>query len=274
MNKNDRAILLGLTIGDGSIGVNKTGSPHPLGTCSLQIEHSEKQREYVEHKCNLLHSILGGKKPNIRENIHRVKGKEHKSFAFSKGHKVFRLVRRALYTNNRKVITRRVLDYLNPQAIALWYMDDGFYRRNGRKTGRQLVINTYVSFEENEIIRKYFEETHSISFRQQYHKREDKFVIECTRRENIDRFIKLVEPFIISSMRYKIDISLHPNFVPVNELPNLARGERNSQTKLTEAQVRAIRADKRPQPMIASDYGVSQASISDIKCFRTWKHIV
>jgi hypothetical protein len=52
-----------------------------------------------------------------------------------------------------------------------------------------------------------------------------------------------------------------------------ARGEAMGAARLTAAQVLEIRAAVGPQSVLASRYGVSQATISDIKCRRTWKHL-
>jgi hypothetical protein len=51
-----------------------------------------------------------------------------------------------------------------------------------------------------------------------------------------------------------------------------AHGE-TSYSKLTEDQVRAIRADSRSQSKIAADYGVVQQTVFDIKHHKTWKHL-
>lgn len=50
-------------------------------------------------------------------------------------------------------------------------------------------------------------------------------------------------------------------------------GEANPHAKLTEAEVRAIRSDARPQCVIASDYGMSPAAISQIKNRTRWAHL-
>ena len=50
-------------------------------------------------------------------------------------------------------------------------------------------------------------------------------------------------------------------------------GEYNGSSKLTEAQVIAIRADVRIQSKIAKDYEVSQVLISKIKSRKAWSHI-
>jgi len=51
------------------------------------------------------------------------------------------------------------------------------------------------------------------------------------------------------------------------------RGERCAAAKLTEAQVRAIRADNRLQREIAAEYGVRENTISRIKSRQRWAHI-
>ena len=51
------------------------------------------------------------------------------------------------------------------------------------------------------------------------------------------------------------------------------RGEQCAAAKLTEAQVRAIRADTRLQREIAAEYGVRENTISRIKSGKRWAHI-
>lgn len=51
-------------------------------------------------------------------------------------------------------------------------------------------------------------------------------------------------------------------------------GEKNGQSKLTEEQVRTIRADTRTSYTICKEYRVSSATIRDIKCRKTWSHVV
>lgn len=51
------------------------------------------------------------------------------------------------------------------------------------------------------------------------------------------------------------------------------RGESHAGSKLTADQVRAIRADNRPQPQIAADYGITQSHVSTIKNRHAWRHV-
>jgi hypothetical protein len=48
------------------------------------------------------------------------------------------------------------------------------------------------------------------------------------------------------------------------------RGARNSHCKLTEDQVRAIRADMRTQNEIAGEYEITQQNVSNIKSRKNW----
>jgi hypothetical protein len=52
-----------------------------------------------------------------------------------------------------------------------------------------------------------------------------------------------------------------------------ARGAKNGATKLSPAQVLAVRLDCRSCKSIARDYGVAPSLISSIKSRRHWKHI-
>ena len=51
------------------------------------------------------------------------------------------------------------------------------------------------------------------------------------------------------------------------------RGENHGLAKLTNDQVRAIRSDKRPQKMIAADYGVRPNTVSKIRARKSWSHV-
>lgn len=57
--------------------------------------------------------------------------------------------------------------------------------------------------------------------------------------------------------------------------PSQVRGERNSCSKLTEADVRAIRtlAGTKTHAEIAAEFGVSPAAVSHIINRRNWKHV-
>lgn len=53
----------------------------------------------------------------------------------------------------------------------------------------------------------------------------------------------------------------------------VSRGEKHGRAKLTEAQIREIRASPGPSRIIAEKYGVSGRQVRDIRAGRVWRHV-
>lgn len=187
-NKEKRAILLGLAIGDGNIYCNKRGA-------GITIRHCDAQLDYLKHKVSLLEAIY---KTPIK--IIRVQNGNQ----ISKGDcKHFRIYRKWLYPNGIKTISR-VLKFLTIQSIALWYMDDGSLtakKRDGKIHSYELTLNTYVDKEENQKIIDWFLSNYNIRFTQT--KGKGKYRLRMGTRE-ARRFCSLIRPYIIPSMEYKL----------------------------------------------------------------------
>lgn len=146
MEKNQRAILYGLAIGDGHISYRKRlkDGKYPYEHAELIIGHGEKQKEYLEYKAQLLHSIFGGNKPKVAEVSHTLKatGKTYKGFRLAKTNPYFRQMHRVLYRENKtKQITGQVLSYCDEVSLALWFMDDGSITANHNKSGEVTSLN-------------------------------------------------------------------------------------------------------------------------------------
>ena len=86
MNNKTRAVLYGMAIGDGSISYRtrlKDGKYKYIES-ALTIAHGPKQKEYLEYKRDLIHSLMGGVKINIRKNTHKIGDKEYNTYSFGK----------------------------------------------------------------------------------------------------------------------------------------------------------------------------------------------
>lgn len=194
MKNRKKAILIALAIGDGHIHKDPKSK-----SCKLIIKHSSKQREFIEYKRNLLHSLIGGKKPKL----HNINNNGYPGIYFTKAHKYFRVIRKWLYKNKSKLITRYLLNKLTLEAIAIWYMDDGNLsskKRNGKIHAYELFLNTHVSKEENQVIIDYFKEVWDIQFHQV--KNKGSYRLRMSTRE-IRKFLPMIEKYIIPSMKYK-----------------------------------------------------------------------
>lgn len=95
---------------------------------------------------------------------------------------------------------------MTPRSLAVWFMDDGSVKFDLEGKPRHIILSTNgFSFEEQEIIVKFFKEKYGIDFK--IVKESRTFRIELCRADGCDKFIDLVKPFIIDSMSYKIDRS-------------------------------------------------------------------
>lgn len=67
--------------------------------------------------------------------------------------------------------------------------------------------------------------------------------------------------------------SIEDNIADMVAKGRQARGERNGHAKLTEEDVRAIRASSEPYRVLARRYGVCLATLSMVKTGKNWRHI-
>lgn len=209
--ENDKKLLLALCIGNGCLR-----KPHPKsGNVQLEIGHSIKQEAYCKWKRDLVYKIFGGKNPpKIGYKTIKLKNsdKEYYACRFTKSHPYFTYLRKILYPNGVKVMTREILEKLTVEGIAIWYMDDGsFYKKDNEDKTKSICFDLRIStdsfsYEENQLICDFFKEKFNIRFYPyQYHKdREHNWIIRANKQAAI-KFIDLIEPYVIPEMRYKIE---------------------------------------------------------------------
>lgn len=208
----DKAIMIGLMLGDGYMDYKGR----------LKIEHCEAQKEYVEWKAKLLHSVCGGKDIKVHklERSHS-KRKDEKSwktnkfitYYIDKQSVSFREFRELLYKDGKKVITQEVLDLLNPTSIALWFLDDGCLSRRRNKDGSpgsyMLRICTYLPKDQNELIQKYFQEKYDMTWnvvKADGAKDDTQWMLRCGMKEG-RKFLNIIRDIVrknVPSMAYKV----------------------------------------------------------------------
>lgn len=209
LSKEDKGLLFALSLGDGCLR-----KPHPqTGSVQLEIGHSTKQEEYCVWKRDLVYSICGGtKEPKIGYRTIKLKNSDNEYYAcrFTKIHEYFIHLRKKLYPNGRKIITRELLDMLDLQGIAIWFMDDGScYKKDNEAGTKSIMFDLRIGTdcftkEENELIVEYFKEVWDISFYVYYKKKENSWIIRARKNAAL-AFIELIKPYIIPSMSYKIE---------------------------------------------------------------------
>lgn len=198
MERTKKAILIGLILGDGHI------TPNGI----LNITHSIKQKDYIEYKASLIENLLSCKKLNL---YHRIDDK-HNEFSLHKSHKYFKILRKWIYKNNIKTFSKKILDLLTPEAIALWWMDDGSHgidrnKETGKIRAHSFHLYTYTNLEETEIIINMFKEKFDINFYKIKHTSKKtgitSYYLKCRTKEG-RKLSNLIRPYIIPSLQYKI----------------------------------------------------------------------
>lgn len=214
MTKEERAILIGLCLGDGHINVRnriKDGK-YKYESSELRIVHSIKQHSYCVHKAELVRRILGGSftVKTYHHSPPSMKGKKFKMSGFSKSNKYWKQIKKWLYPNGKKTFTRELLNKCNAHSLALFYMDDGHLRVHRNKDGFisscQIDISTMCSKEEAETIIDWIKDSFDVQFNLGFDKRcseGNQYFIRCNTKE-ARKFGILVQPYIIDSMKYKI----------------------------------------------------------------------
>lgn len=202
MNRKEKSLLMALAIGDGFVS-SKKSKKWNYTQYSICFKHSIKQFEYLQYKANLVNSILGGR----QNEVHLFDNNGYEGCYYSKSDKSLRLIRNKLYKNGKKCISRDILDLLDEQGIAIWFMDDGctsYMKRNGKIHGIVLQISTCLNtVEELQVLINYFKERWDIKFG--IKKEHGKYSLQCATRET-RKFMKIVKPYIlkIECMKYKI----------------------------------------------------------------------
>jgi hypothetical protein len=173
----------------------------------LTMKHCEKQKEYLDYKVKILQVL---QKQPIWMKCYTGAGSQNGNIYTSwqiatRQRPIYRIIKKWMYRNGVKTITRKLLDKLDLEGVAIWFMDDGstsFKRQNGQIHAVETTIATYISKEQNEIIVQYFLEKWGIKWG--VNRAGHLWRIRCGTKES-RKFCALIEPYVIPSMRYKID---------------------------------------------------------------------
>lgn len=194
-NRNQNEYLHGSLLGDDCLVLPADGK-YPY----LQVIHSSKFGDYVRWKYKFWKKL-------VRNGIKRVPSKVgNKTFSTHRfrtaAHPGFLSFYQKLYKHGKKQITKEWLNNLTPLALAIWYMDDGYFRQ---KRGRIYFITLAFGGKGNRIIRDYFLSKWRIKARlQKVSRGRDKYYLWMNTGNSI-KFTKIIAPYILPCFSYKID---------------------------------------------------------------------
>nr|YP_004376392.1 intronic ORF 2 at intron 1 of cob [Moniliophthora roreri]ADO51580.1 intronic ORF 2 at intron 1 of cob [Moniliophthora roreri] len=194
-NKDVISVIFGSLLGDAHAERRLKG----LGT-RIGFYQEDVHVEYILYLHKFL-SDLGYCNPKVPESTKRLgfKGKIRKIVRFSTWtYTSFNWIHDMWYENNIKRVPESIGKYLTPLALAIWIMDDG------AKVGKGLKFCTN-SFSYNEclILIKALNDNFNIKSSVQSAGTKDQYIIYIW-KESMDDLRKIVSPYIIPEMKYKL----------------------------------------------------------------------
>ncbi len=197
LNSKQRELIIGSLLGDGTMRLGKNAR-----NVNFKVEHGLAQKEYVMWKYQILKQFVFTE-PKISYRYDEEGRKYEKSWWFRTiRHPFFTEIYRKFYEgsgyrNGRKVIHEGLKKEFTPLVLAVWIMDDGSFSRN------RIDISTYsFSLLEVNILQGYFKDIFDIKMN--YYRDRDKGYRMYCNQEETKKLIKIIRPYIIPSMMYKI----------------------------------------------------------------------
>lgn len=199
LSSRQKAIIHGLVLGDAYL--QKTGKSN----ARLRIEHSIKQRDYVNWKYRQLENLFKSKPKKI-ERIHpESKQKYHYLRLQSHSSPFFGQLREKLYNSQGKRQIPKTISKLltSSMTLAVWYMDDGYYYK------RDKSAHIYLSkLKSNQL--DYLVEVlgRNYALKPKWYCRPDKkgCQLNFTGQEK-NKLFQLIKAYVIPSLKYKISLT-------------------------------------------------------------------
>ena len=188
LTKSQQEILVGLLLGDGHL--------EKRGNCArLKVEHGCSQKMYTQWLATEFSNW-------IQQGICcKQRGGEPASWWFNTcSHKAFLPYASLFYEEKRKVVPDTIKTMLSPRALAVWFMDDGSRKSRRHKT---YIIHT-LGFSKQDLQNVQSALVNEFGVETTLHKqRNTQWRIYIPSR-SASRFKKIVEPYVIPSLRYKL----------------------------------------------------------------------
>lgn len=197
LSNKQKSLIIGSLLGDGTMRLGK-GAIH----ANYKVEHGLAQKDYVSWKYKILKNLVFTE-PKLSFRYKSSGEKYKKSWWFRTiRHPFLTKIYKVFYEGNeykcgRKIVPKSIGKSLNPMALAVWIMDDGCYSR------QKIDISTYAfRLSEIELLGRVLKNKFGI--RTKFFKDRDKGYRMYFNIQETKNLIKIIYPYIIDSMRYKI----------------------------------------------------------------------
>ena len=189
LNDDQKQVIYGSYLGDGHIRTTKKNRYR------LTIIHCENQKNYCKWKASMF---------NISEleEIEKNGYSQKKAYRFNT--KIFDF--KNVFPTNTKIIPSFILDEIDERGIAVWYMDDGSINvrklKNNKTSYHIRIHSNNFDYDTHLNLKEMFMYKYDIEVN--IRKQKNKYYYLDFNKENSEKLIKLIYPYIHISMIYKI----------------------------------------------------------------------
>jgi hypothetical protein len=190
---------IGLILGDASLQTQNEGK-----TYRIKFEWGDRNKAYVLHVFNLFDEWVLSEphkksrispKGNIVINWGGFQTFSHEAFNY--------LADLFLKKKHKGICNNLIIDHLTPRSLAYWFMDDGGkldYNKNTKN--KSVVLNTH-SFTNQEVESMSEQLSSNFNLLCEVRSNKDKKII-VIKDLSYQAFYKLIDPYLIQEMRYKL----------------------------------------------------------------------
>lgn len=194
-----RSLIAGSLLGDGTMRIGRDAI-----NANFKVEHGLAQKEYVIWKYEILKPfVFTGPKISYRCRIDREKYPKSwwfRTIRHPQLTEIYRIFYKGEgYRTGTKIVPLDIENLLDPLALAVWIMDDGSYQKG------RIDISTYAfSIIEINLLIKSITERFVVNMNY-YRDRDKGYRMYCNQKET-KKLVEIVQPFMVSSMTYKIGL--------------------------------------------------------------------
>src|SRR3989338_3693380 len=190
LSQRQREILIGTLLGDAHLEKNGQYS-------RLRVDHYEKHKDYIYWLANEF--LLFSLEPRQVFDFDKRNSKTYSRWHFStRSLPIFDEFREMFYLNGKKIVPKSISKLLTPLSLAIWYMDDGFRRKDSK--GFYLCTSSYA-LEEQNVLQTVLED--SFGLRTRIHHQHELMRIFIP-SAFADRFSSTIKPFVLPIFSYKL----------------------------------------------------------------------
>ncbi|HCM38314.1 TPA: hypothetical protein DIS61_06705 [Patescibacteria group bacterium] len=190
LTSKQKEIIIGTLLGDGHLEKNGKHT-------RLRVDHYNKHKKYVFWLAKEL--IPFSLKPRAINETDKRSGKVYSRWHIStKSLQLFDEFRALFYRGRIKIVPRNLEALITPLSLAIWYMDDGFRRKDSK--GFYLCTSSYTQ-EEHKVLQEVLFKRFMI-LTKVHHQRE--YLRMFIPSASANTFNGLIKPYVLPDLNYKL----------------------------------------------------------------------